>query len=74
MRAGAEDVVEDAVNAIGVESIGVPENFYEEIDRSVIVVACSGVPSPGCESRVVVKGYAALANYEAGFNDPIDRQ
>ena len=74
MRAGAEDVVEDAVNAIGVESKGVPEDFHEEIDRSVIMVACSGVPSPGCEGWLVVQGYATLAYDEAGFDDAIDRQ
>ena len=74
MRVGAEDVVEDVVDAIGIESKGVAVDFHKEIDRSVIVVACSGVPSPGGEVWVIVKGCAALAYYEAGFDDAIDRQ
>ena len=67
-----EDMVQDLVDAIGVAGRGFAIDFHEEIDRSVVLLECSGVPGPGCEVRVGVEGDGAFAYCEARFDESID--
>ena len=68
---GSEDVVEDAVDAIGVGTVWVAVDFHEEEDAIFVLVVCSGVPGPRSEVQVGVELGAVLAYCEAGLNEPV---
>lgn len=61
----AEDVVEDAVDALGVGAVGVAVGFHEEEDGPFVSVVRSGVPDPGGQLRVSFERDGALADCKA---------
>lgn len=71
VRDSPEDVVEDVVDAFCVGVVGVAVDYHEERDGSFVLVVCFGVPGPGCELRVSLECYGALAYCKAGGNEPI---
>lgn len=66
-RGGAEDVVEDAGDAVGVGRQGVAVEFHEEEDGAFVLVVRAGVPGPFGDVRVRVERDGALADREAGL-------
>ena len=66
-RGGAEDVVEDAVDALGVGREWVAVEFHEEEDGAFVLVVGAGVPGPFRDVRVRVERDGALAYREAGL-------
>ena len=66
-RGGAEDVVEDAVDALGVGRERVTVELHEEEDGAFVLVVGAGVPGPFRDVRVRVERDGALAYREAGL-------